>query len=168
MSGAVNIEVLRGHDEGARPYKWDIEFSGPGLGGAGLLQARCSSADVPQPNGSPVDVLIRGFTKKEAGATEWNELSFTVIEVSSYALLKQLLGWSTKQFHPRSGVQRKKAGGYEVNATMLLLDGMDSPNLVWKIYGGILSSLTPPQFTSEKSGNVEITFSMAYDFAEQV
>lgn len=166
MSKKVGIEQLRSHDDSARPYKWDVAMTIPGASNTSLLEMRCTTAGQPQPNYSPIDVLIRGFTKKEAGAVEWNEISFTVIEVASYSILKDLWAWGQSQFNNKTGVQKNKSGGYEASMKLMLLDLQDNVKVTWVLEGCVCSSMTPPDMSSEKSGTVELSFSIGYDYAD--
>jgi len=165
MSGTVNIETLRNQPDSARLYKWDVNLSGPGPGGADTINLRATTVDQPNPSYSVIDVTIRGFTKKEAGGIEWNPINFTVIEVDSYEVLQTLWGWGQKQFDARSGVQQNKSG-YEGDLMIFMENLQDSPTAKWKLYGCVLESMAPPGLQSDKSGFNETSFSVAYDYAE--
>jgi len=163
MSGIVNIESLRNTPDSARLYKWDVNISK----GSALISLRATSIDQPNPNYSLMDVTIRGFTKKESGAIEWNPINFTVIEVDSYDILASLWDWGQQQFDARTGVQQNKSGA-EADTLIMLENLQDAPVAKWKLYGCLLENITPPGLTSDKSGFNETSFSVAYDYAELV
>lgn len=173
MSASVNITTLQSQNDSARPYKWDVVMNIPNTGDT-LINMRCTTSGQPQPNYSPIDVLIRGFTKKEAGAIEWNELSFTVIEVQDYTILSTLWEWGQLQFNNKDGKQADKgqangggySGGYGTDMVLNLLTLEDTTAATWLISGAICTSISPPDMGSDKSGTVDMSFSVAYDYAE--
>ena len=164
MSRSLNIETLRATNDTARIYKWDVEITGPGIGDGRIINLRCHTLTQPQPNYNPIDINIRGFTKKEYGAIEWNEITFNIYEIQSYDILLALWDWGQKQFQADTGVQMNKAD-CECTITMLLEDLQDAPVVQWKLIGAILSNPTPPDLGSDKAGIWDYSFTVQYDYA---
>lgn len=166
MSGLINIDTMRAHQDTARLYKWDVVLHGPGPGGSTIVNIRCHSADQPTPTYSEISIDMRGFSKKEAGGVEWNPINFNVYENVSYEVLGLLWQWGQKQFNARSGFQQNKAGGYEGGVDLFLLNLQDAVIKTWKLYGAILTNINTPQLTNDKAGANDTAFTIAYDFAE--
>lgn len=165
MSRMVNIDIMRTNQDSARAYKWDVVLSGPGPGNANTINLRCTTLDEPQPTYNSADVNIRGFTKRESGAIDWNDINFTVIEVVSYDVLNTLWNWGQKQFHNRTGIQQNKVN-YEGTITMALLNLQDNVIKTWRLYGCVLTNISMPQLVSDKATLTEVNFTVQYDFAD--
>lgn len=167
MSQKVRIPAISNTMDSARSYKWDLEITGfPGLDG-NLLNLRCTTASVPQPNYGPIAIELRGFTKNEAGAVTWNPLSFEAIEVDDYRLLDGFyeVGWL--QFHGTTGVQQPKAS-YQGEIKMIPQGIDDTPRRIWLCHACIINSFTYPDYNSEKATTVNAAFEVSYDWAELV
>jgi len=164
MSSMVNIDVLRGTPDSARLYKWDVQLQAPGM--TNMLAFRATTIGQPQPTFNPIPVLIRGFTKVEAGAVDWQPLTFTAIEVDTYEILRGLYLWGKQQFDYRTGVQQSKSS-YEGTSTILLEGVDDSVRATWKLTGCVLESFNPPDLGSDKAAVWDgFTFSVQFDYAE--
>lgn len=165
MSGRINIDIMRAHQDTARLYKWDLTLAGPGPGGTGTINVRCHSADQPTPTYTEISVDLRGFSKKEAGGIDWNPINFNVYENVSYEVLAGLWAWGQKQFNSRSGIQLNKSA-HEGTIDLQLLNLQDAVIKTWKIYGAIITNINVPQLTNDKGGANDTAFTVAYDFAE--
>lgn len=164
MSAKANIELLRGTRDSARLYKWDMQIQNASLD-TEYINIRAESTDQPQPTNLIIDVNIRGFTRKEAGAIDWAPLTFAVVETDDYAALKQFTELQNRQFNYRTGVQEAKA---TVETTVLLfLQGIDdSVNATWSIFGGVFESAPPPQLSNAKDGYwTGWTWTLHFDYA---
>lgn len=159
MSALVNIEeIRRSACTAARTYKWDVFLSGASPGSlsklgdrGGFLNLRCESLDQPNPTTTVIDVLIRGFTYKEAGMPEYNTISMNVVEVDNYPILAQLFAYHNEHADYITGHQRKKCD-IEMTADIFLLDAYDVPQLGWKLIGVEMEGYTPPQLSNDKGG----------------
>lgn len=174
MSSKVNITHLQQAKDSARIYKWDVQIQFGQLQ-SDFINVRCTSIDVPNPTHNVIDVAIRGFTKKEAGAVDWNDITLTAIEVEDYTLLFQLYELGRSHFDYETGVQAKKStysgggtGGSSSNSGIkIMLEALDdSISGIWNLYGCVLQTYTPPQMSNDKGTAVELPFTVSYDYAK--
>lgn len=165
MSKRVRIPAVSEMIDSARLYKWDLEIGGfPGLNGA-LLNVRCHTSGVPQPNYGPVSIELKGFTKVESGAVAWNPITASFYEVDNYELLDGLYTVCWKQFHGSTGVQQPK-NSYKGTIKMVLEGIDDAPRKIWTLYGTIINSFTYPDYGSGKTEAVDCQVELHYDYAE--
>lgn len=170
MSGKVNIPILQATEDSARGYKWDVAVQFGDLENDSSLNSinfRCTSIDVPNPNHTPIDVSIRGFTKKESGAVDWNPITLTIIEVQDYAILQRLYDLGMRQFDYETGVQEDKESYSSNNQGILIqMNSLnDSVPMSWQLYGCIMDTYAPPQMSADKASIIEIPVTVSYDYA---
>ena len=166
MSSKVNIKRLQQTNDSARAYKWDVEIQFGSLESE-QINLRATTIGVPNPTHTPIDVGVRGFTKKETGAVEWNPITITVIETQDYARLLNLYNLAMTQFDYETGVQANK-NDYSPNDTGILIlmqELGDAVSKTWHLYGCILETYSQPDFSAEKGGIIEIPFTVHYDYA---
>ncbi len=173
MSNRVSIKQLQTEDDSARIYKWDvtIQFGAGTIDGISeRINIRCSSIDVPNPTHSVIDVNVRGFTKKESGAVDWNPITLTCYEVQDYTILQELYALGQTQFDYETGIQEDKASYSSPDQGILInMNSLnDSIPMSWQMYGCILETYTPPQMTGDKAGIVELPFTVSFDYAQIV
>lgn len=171
MAQTINIETLQNTNDSARIYKWDIKIEGSFIAGDGvaLFNGRCSSTDVPNPTHNVIDINVRGFTKKETGAVDWNPITFTIYEVQSYDQLQNLYNLANNsQFNYKDGTQQNKFT-YSTKSSTIQIDLtnlQDSRQKTWKLHGCIMETYAPPQMSADKGAAVEIPITVHYDYAQ--
>jgi len=169
MSNKVNIVHQQDQFDSARIYKWDVNIQFGDLE-SDNFNIRCSSVDVPNPTHNVIDVNVRGFTKKESGAVDWNPIVLTIYEVQTWYHLRQLYDLGNRQFDYQTGYQEDKQDYSPNNAGILILleNLQDAPQENWQLYGCVLETYTPPSMTSDKTTAVEMPFTVHYDYAQLI
>lgn len=172
MAQQVNIKKMGQSLDSARIYKWDVNVQFGDLEGDGYntINMRCVSTDQPNPTHVVIDVNIRGFTKKETGAVDWNPITLTIIEVHDYALLGRIYALANGQhFNYGDGTQSPKSdySPHSMTGIQIMLNKLDDVTAKnWYLYGCILETYTWPNMTADKGGAVEASFVVHYDYAE--
>lgn len=162
---SIQVRAVNHSDnkDSARNYKWDCAVTFPGVS-HDILNMRITTRSLPQPTINVIDVNIRGFTKKEAGAVDWNDLDVTYVEFEDWSLFRQLYDYHNKQFHHLTGIQHRKSEIAGMDLVMLedLQDGVPEQ---WCCYGALMPAIQTPSMGNEKGAAVEVPFTIVYDYA---
>ena len=162
--GQVTIENLRGSGAGARNYLWDVEIKG--ISGFDDLNVRCISVEQPKPSLGTIVTPIRGFDFKEAGAVEWQDISFTTIETVKYELTDALWKWFKDCYDPKTGSQKKEYASPA--ASKMVTNNLKRTDVkTWTLSGCLLAGApTFGELNNDKSSMQNVSFTVAYHYAE--
>jgi len=165
--GQVTIEALRKSGAGARTYLWDVEMQG--ITGFSDLNVRCVSVEQPKPSLGTMVTPIRGFDFKEAGAIDWQDITFTAIETIDYKLTDALWKWLKDSYNPQTGLQKEDVAspGPDKMVMIKLNDLNRSSKKTWMLKGCLLTGApTFGELNNDKSSMQNVSFTVAYHYAE--
>ena len=166
---ALNVVDVINSGGAARSYLWDVYFK---FAGSDNFNARCTTSAQPNPDYQKIENNIRGFTIPEVGATNWNDIAFTLIENQYFEIIKGLSNLGRRIWNPETGTHPEPAlasGNGEMNGMQIILNGLDGgPMVTWTLHGAVITgALEFPGTTSDKAGMYECTFTVAYAYATQ-
>ena len=162
----ITIDEIRKSGASARSFLWEVVLTKHGLDN--VVSLRCTTANIPFPVPQKIETNIGPFTIPEAGAVEWNPLTFTCVENVKYEIMDGLWAWSESTFDPKTAVQTEEdaspsGGGGDLVIQMQSLDR--NPKMSFDLIGCILSGVTPPDPNSEKAAVLEPSFEVSYAYA---
>jgi len=166
--GQVTIENLRTSGAGARTYLWDVEILG--IPGFDDLNVRCTTVEQPKPNLGTIITPIRGFDFKEAGAIEWPEINFTVVETINYIFVDALWKWLKFCYDPKTGAQQKEYASPDTSGKMVAINLNDlnrGNKKTWSLKGCLLAGApTFGELNNDKASMQNASFAVAYQYAD--
>jgi len=162
----VTIENLRTSGAGARTYLWDTEISG--IEGFTNINVRCTTVGQPVPTLNNIVTSVRGFDFKEAGAVEWADIAFTVVETVNYEFVDAIWQWLLQCFDVMTGVQVEANASPTASGEVTInLNNLNrAMTKQWTLNGCVLSGEpTWGDLNEDKATMQSVSFNVAYAYA---